>query len=402
LQKVLDMERINRELYTQRIIRLLGKGEVIVLTGHRRAGKSCILECLTTLLSKESNILYLDMENPDNASISDFEDLNKWIKKHQNSKKHNYLLIDEVQEISNFEKTLRYWIKQPNFDIVVTGSNAMMLSSDIASVFAGRYIRIHIHSLSFSEYLLFNKLEVSNDSLLSYLHWGGLPFLSNISSDDTRSKNDYLGSIYDTIFVKDVITRKQIRNVSFVDNLARFVADNSGKLFSSSSIAKFLKSKESSVSSNTINEYMDILCASYMIDRVKRYDIKGKRIFEQQDKYYFEDIGLRNYLCRDKRLTDLEKALENAVYLKLLQDGYEVYVGQLDGKEIDFVARKENEIAYYQVALRITEEETYNREFGNLKKIKDNYPKYIVTMDSLASMMIEDGIKVIQAIDFLR
>ncbi|MBR4970194.1 MAG: AAA family ATPase, partial [Paludibacteraceae bacterium] len=164
------MERINRELYTQRIIRLLGKGEVIVLTGHRRAGKSCILECLTTLLSKESNILYLDMENPDNASISDFEDLNKWIKKHQNSKKHNYLLIDEVQEISNFEKTLRYWIKQPNFDIVVTGSNAMMLSSDIASVFAGRYIRIHIHSLSFSEYLLFNKLEVSNDSLLSYLH----------------------------------------------------------------------------------------------------------------------------------------------------------------------------------------------------------------------------------------
>ena len=226
--------------------------------------------------------------------------------------------------------------------------------------------------------------------------------MSNISSDDTRSKNDYLGSIYDTIFVKDVITRKQIRNVSFVDNLARFVADNSGKLFSSSSISKFLKSKESSVSSNTINEYMDILCASYMIDRVKRYDIKGKRIFEQQDKYYFEDIGLRNYLCRDKRLTDLEKALENAVYLKLLQDGYEVYVGQLDGKEIDFVARKENEIAYYQVALRITEEETYNREFGNLKKIKDNYPKYIVTMDSLASMMIEDGIKVIQAIDFLR
>jgi predicted AAA+ superfamily ATPase len=310
-------------------------------------------------------------------------------------------LIDEIQEIKEFEKTLRYWIKQDNIDIIVTGSNAMMLSSDIASVFAGRYIRVHIHSLSYSEYLQFNSLQSSDDSLLSYLYWGGLPFLSNISADDIRSKTDYLGSIYDTIFVKDIVTRKQIRNVNLVDNLAHFIADNNGKLFSANSIAKYLKGKDNAVSSNTIAEYMDILCATYMIDKVKRYDIKGKKLFEQQDKFYFEDLGLRNYLCRDKRLVDIEKVLENAVYLKLKQEGYEVYVGQLDGKEIDFVARRGDETIYYQVTLRISNEETYEREFGNLKLIKDNYPKYVITMDPLSSMINDGGIKVLQAKDFL-
>ena len=401
MQKVLVMKRIDRIHYTQRIKSLLGKNGVIVLTGHRRAGKSCILECLKDLLEKQGNILYLDMENPDNASITTFEELNTWIKEHISKDKHNYILIDEIQEITDFEKTLRYWIKQDNIDIIVTGSNAMMLSSDIASVFAGRYFRVHVHSLSYSEYLQFNSLQISDDSLLSYLHWGGLPFLSNIPTDDIRSRTDYLGSIYDTIFVKDIVTRKQIRNISLIDNLAHFVADNNGKLFSANSIAKYLKGKDNAVSSNTVAEYMDTLCTTYMIDKVKRYDIKGKKLFEQQDKYYFEDLGLRNYLCRDKRLVDIEKVLENAVYLKLKQEGYDVYVGQLDGKEIDFVARQGNDTIYYQVALRISNEETYEREFGNLKLIKDNYPKYVITMDNMSSMINDGGIKVIHAKDFL-
>ena len=395
------MKRINRIHYTQRISSLLGKGEVVVLTGHRRAGKSCILECLKDLLDEHGHVLYLDMENPDNISIATFEHLNTWIKEHISKDRHNYILIDEIQEITDFEKTLRYWIKQDNIDIVVTGSNAMMLSSDIASVFAGRYFRVHVYSLSYSEYLQFNSLQISDDTLLSYLHWGGLPFLSNISNDDIRSRTDYLGSIYDTIFVKDIVSRKQIRNVSLVDNLAHFVADNNGKLFSANSIAKYLKGKDNAVSSNTVAEYMDTLCATYMIDKVKRYDIKGKRLFEQQDKYYFEDLGLRNYLCRDKRLVDIEKVLENAVYLKLKQEGYDVYVGQLEGKEIDFVARRGEYTIYYQVALNISNEETYEREFGNLKLIRDNYPKYVITMDNISSMINDSGIKVIHAKDFL-
>lgn len=395
------MKRIDRLSYLQRITSLLGKGEVIVLTGHRRAGKSCILESLESLLAENGNVLFLDMENPDNADIQSFEELNVWIKEHRMEGSHNYLLIDEVQEIAQFEKTLRFWIKQPGMDIIVTGSNAMMLSSDIASTFAGRYIRVHIHSLSYPEYLQFNAMQASDSALMSYFFWGGLPFLSNIPLDDSRSRTDYLGSIYDTIFVKDVVSRKQIRNISLIDNLTRFVADNSGKLFSASSIAKYLKGKGDAVSSNTVAEYMDTLCATYLIDRVRRYDIRGKRLFEQQDKFYFEDLGLRNYLCRDKRLVDLEKVLENAVYLKLCQEGYEVYVGQLDNKEIDFVARRGDETVYYQVALQINNEETYEREVGNLKKINDNHPKFVITMDPMASMINDGGIKVLQAADFL-
>ena len=198
--------------------------------------------------------------------------------------------------------------------------------------------------------------------------------------EDERTRTEYLGSIYDTIFVKDIVRRKNVRNVSLLDNLARFVADNSGKVFSANSIAKYLKGSNLAVSANTVSEYMDALCDTYMIDRVKRYNIKGKSVFEQQDKYYFEDLGLRNYLCRDKRSLDMEKVLEGAVYLKLKRSGYDVYVGQLNGKEIDFVARRGDELIYVQVALQVSGEETYEREFGNLKLIKDNYPKYVVTM----------------------
>lgn len=396
------MNRIDRPLYTQRIMSLLGRGEAIVLTGHRRAGKSCVLECMKTLLAGNgNNVLYLDMENPDNAAITSFEHLNTWIKENIVEGRHTYLLIDEVQEIAGFEKTLRYWVKQDNVDIVVTGSNAMMLSSDIANAFAGRYMRVHIHSLCYSEYLMFNGMQSSPKALLSYLQWGGMPFLTNIDTNDVRSRNDYLGSIYDTIFVKDMVSRRSIRNVGMVDNLARFVADNTGKPFSASSIARYLKGKDTAASANTIADYIDGLCDTYMIDRVRRYDIKGKKLFEQQDKYYFEDIGLRNYLCRDKRLVDIEKVLENAVYLKLCQRGCEVYVGQMDGKEIDFVARRGSEVEYYQVALYITNPETYQREFGNLKKINDNYPKYVITMDTMASLINDDGIKVVSAEEFL-
>ena len=396
------MERIERKLYTDRILSLLGKGEVVVLTGHRRAGKSCILECLAANLRRnEGHVLYVDMENPDYADITDFEQLNGWIKKHISKKKRNYLLIDEVQEIAHFEKTLRYWVKQPNVDIVVTGSNAMMLSSDIATVFAGRYVRVHVQSLNYREFLEFNQRPSSPEALAAYLRWGGLPFLCNIPADDVRTRTDYLGSIYDTIFVKDIIIRRQVRNVSFIDNLARFVADNSGKLFSANSIAKYLKNNETSVSSNTVSDYMGALCSTYMIDRVQRYDIRGKRIFEQQEKYYFEDLGIRNYLCRDKRQADLEKILENAVYIKLVNDGYTVYVGQMDGKEIDFVARRGDETAYYQVSLQISSPETYEREFGNLKRIKDNYPKYVVTMDPLSPLLNDNGIRVLNAESFL-
>ena len=395
------MERINRNDYIALICSLLGKGEAVVLTGHRRAGKSCILELLATELLPKGNIIYIDMENPDYADIKTFRELSDMIKRAVVEGRRNYVLIDEVQEVTEFEKALRYWVKQDNVDVVVTGSNAAMLSSDIASSFSGRYHRIHVSSLDYREFLLFYGLEDSDSAFSSYLRWGGLPFLYRIPIEDERTRTEYLGSIYDTIFVKDIVRRKNVRNVSLLDNLTRFVADNSGKIFSANSIAKYLKGRSMAVSANTVSEYMDALCETYMIDRVKRYDIKGKNVFEQQDKYYFEDLGLRNYLCRDKRSLDIEKVLEGAVYLKLKRSGYDVYVGQLNGKEIDFVARRGDELIYVQVALQVSGEETYEREFGNLKLINDNYPKYVVTMDPNVSLIHDSGIVTCSARQFL-
>ena len=395
------MKIIERIDYIQQVENLVGKGEAIVLTGHRRAGKSCVLESLAKRWKEFGNIIFIDMENPDHAEIKTYQELHNYVKSQYEEGKKNYLLIDEVQEISQFEKTLRYWIRQDNMTVVVTGSNAAMLSSEVATAFAGRYFDVHISSLNYAEFLQFYSLQDSDNSLTTYLRWGGLPFLAQIPMADTKVRTDYLGSIYDTIFVKDVITRRKVRNVTLMDNLARFIADNTGKIFSANSIAKYLKGKENSVSANTVAEYMEAWCESYMIDKVKRFDIKGKLVFEQQEKYYFEDIGIRNYLCKDKRNTDIEKTMENVVYLKLKNSGFDVYVGQINGKEIDFVARRGTEIMYIQVSMSLTDEATYQREFGNLKLIRDNYPKYIVTLDPNAALVNDDGIISCTMRDFL-
>ena len=394
------MERIRRNDYIVQVSSLLGKGEAVVLTGHRRAGKSCILELLSDELSADGHVIYIDMEDPANADLVTFHELSEKIKAGV-VEGRNYVLIDEVQEVEEFEKALRYWVKQDGVDVVVTGSNAAMLSSDIASSFAGRYHRVHVSSLDYREFLQFYGLEDSDNAFSQYLRWGGLPFLYRIPLEDERTRTEYLGSIYDTIFVKDIVRRKNVRNVALLDNLARFVADNSGKVFSANSISKYLKGSAMAVSANTVGEYMDALCDTYMIDRVKRYDIKGKSVFEQQDKYYFEDLGLRNYLCRDKRSLDMEKVLEGAVYLKLKRSGYDVYVGQLNGKEVDFVARRGDELIYVQVALQVSGEDTYEREFGNLKLIRDNYPKYVVTMDPNVGLIHDSGIVSCSAREFL-
>jgi predicted AAA+ superfamily ATPase len=395
------MKITERNSYIKQVERLIGKGEAIVLTGHRRAGKSCILASLAERWKNLGNIIFIDMEDPDHADLETYKELHDYVKSHFVEESKNFLLIDEVQEISQFEKALRYWIRQDNMTVVVTGSNAAMLSSEVATAFAGRYFDVHINSLNYEEFLRFYALQDSDDSLTAYLRWGGLPFLAQIPMADTKVRTDYLGSIYDTIFVKDVITRRKVRNVTMMDNLARFVADNTGKIFSANSIAKYLKGKENTVSANTVGEYMEAWCESYMIDKVKRYDIKGKLVFEQQEKYYFEDLGIRNYLCKDKRNIDIEKSLENIVYLKLKNRGFDVYVGQINGKEIDFVARRGTEMLYVQVAMTITNEATYQREFGNLKLIRDNYPKYLVTLDPIAALVNDSGIIACTMRDFL-
>lgn len=395
------MEVICRDEYVAQVGRAIGKGNAIVLAGHRRAGKSSILWQLTTLYAQSGNVIFIDMEDPDFSYIKNALDLNEYIKDKKSDTVHNYLMIDEVQEIAEFEKTLRYWVKQENFDIIVTGSNAFLLSSEIATLFAGRHTTIKVYGLNYQEFLQFYKLQDSDESLVEYMKWGGLPFLYQIPLDNVRSRTDYMGDIFNTIFVKDIVTRHKIRNINLLGNLAGFVAENCGKLFSPNSIAKYLKNGELAVTSGTIAEYMGYLCDTYLVDKLERYDIKGKRVFEQQEKYYFEDLGIRNYLCRGKNNNDVEKIMENLVYLRLRQLGYDVYAGQLNGKEIDFVTKRGDEIQYFQVTKTISSDETYNREYGNLKLIRDNYPKYVITMDPASQLINEDGIKTILLRHFL-
>ncbi|MDY6347994.1 MAG: ATP-binding protein [Bacteroidales bacterium] len=396
------MKIIERASYIEQVEKLLGKGEVVVLTGHRRAGKSCILEKLAEKLASKGHVIYLDMEDPDNAFVGNYVALNEYIKTNMVPARQNFLLIDEVQEIDGFEKTLRFWAKQDHLEIIATGSNAYMLSGELATIFAGRHSQKHVYSLDFEEYMHFYGMEDCDETLVSYLRWGGLPFLHQIPLDDERSRTDYLGGIYNTIFIKDIVQRRQVRNITLLDNLARFLADNCGKVFSANSISKYLKNSNVNSTANTISEYVGYLCDAYLIDRVTRYDINGKRAFEQQEKFYFEDIGIRNYLCNNRRQFDIEKVMENTVYLRLKQLGYDVYVGQWNGKEIDFVAKLGDDIRYIQVTKTITSEETYVREYGNLKLIKDNYPKYVVTMDPIANIVNDDGIITCTLRDFLK
>lgn len=395
------MKRYSRNRYEDLVTNRLGRGEVVVLAGHRRAGKSMILENLADLLEEKGRVSFLDMEDPDNVGVVSYVELNAWIKSHIADGVHNYILIDEVQEIAEFERALRYWIKQESVDVVVTGSNAYLLSSEISTIFAGRSSTVHIYSLSYDEFLLFYGLPDSDKALAHYLRWGGLPFLHRVPMEDARGRTDYLESIYNTVFVKDIVTKKRIRNTVLLDNLARYLADNCGKPFSANSIAKYMKNSDNSASSNTIAEYIGFLCDAYILDKVRRYDIKGKRVFEQQEKYYFLDIGIRNCLCADKRNLDIEKVMENVVYLKLCQLGYDVFVGALNGKEIDFVAKMGDDIRYVQVSRSILSDETYRREYGNLKLINDNYPKYVVTMDPMASLVADEGVITLSLRSFL-
>jgi predicted AAA+ superfamily ATPase len=279
-----------------------------------------------------------------------------------------------------------------------TGSNANLLSGDIAGHLSGRSIEIKVYSLAYQEYLLFHKLEDNEQSLEKYLKYGGLPYLKHLPFDD-EVIFEYLKNIYSTIVFRDVINRYAVRNTVFLEQLVFFLASNIGSIFSAKKISDFLKSQKINIASNQVQVYIQHLSNAFLIHQVKRYDIVGKRIFEIGEKYYFENLGIRNALW-GYRLEDRAKLLENAVCNHLLVLGYRVEVGALNELEIDFVAEKNGEKLYIQVALSLMEEKTLEREFGNLKKIKDNYPKMVVTMDVFSGNTVE-GIKIVDLRTFL-
>ena len=389
-----DMKAIARQKYLEKIEKYLGKDTIIILTGQRRVGKSYLLRLFKDKVAAEpgNNIIYIDKEQKEFDDIRTYKDLNNYIDNKRETSKINYVLIDEIQNIDEFEKSIRSYYEKPDIEIVVTGSNSKMLSSDLSTLIGGRYKEIHIQALSYEEFMMFHQLPDSDDTLAKYIQFGGLPGLRKIGLDAADAR-EYQQDVYHTVLLKDVIMRNNIRNVAFLENLVRFLADNTGKIISANSISKYMRSQGESITSTAIINYMKFLCDAYMIHKVNRYDIHGKRLFESNDKFYFEDNGIRNTLADGSREGDIEKVIENIVYNHLIRMGYDVTVGQLQAGEIDFVCRKpEGQRIYVQASYMIVDDTTREREFGNLRTIKDNYPKYVISMTPLVTRADDNGI----------
>ena len=398
------MATIRRQSYIDKIEKYLGKETIIMLVGQRRVGKSCILKMIRDekMADSDNNVIYIDKEKWQYDAIQTYRDLNEYIEKHWANDKYNYILIDEVQDIEEFERSVRSFRTEPNTDIIITGSNASMLSNELSTLIGGRYKEIYIQSLSYNEFLEFHNLSDNDESLSLYIQYGGMPGLAKIGLEEDDAR-EYQIDIYHTVLLKDVIMRNQIRNVPFLENLVRFLADNIGKLISANSIAKYMKSQGESITSSVVINYISFLCEAYILHKVNRYDIHGKRVFENNDKFYFEDNGVRNAIAGGTREGDIEKVIENIIYEHLIRLGYQVYVGQLQAGEIDFVCTKpEGQRIYVQASFIIAEQAPREREFGNLRSIKDNYPKYVISMTPLLTKNDDDGITHIHLRKFLR
>ena len=392
---------IDREKYLLQIKPFIDKKIIKVLSGQRRVGKSYLLFQIMKYIKSENpsaNIIYINKEDLKFDNLKTATDLNEYVINELITNKKNYVFIDEIQDILDFEKALRSLVLKENLDIYCTGSNAKMLSSELSTFLSGRYIEIKVYSLSYTEFLTFHKLKDSDNSLEKYLKYGGLPYLIHLEQKE-EIIFEYLKNIYTTIVYRDVVSRYNVRNTRLLEQLIKFLADNTGSLFSAKRISDFLKSQNVKISPNQIQTYIEYLTNSFLIFRVERYDIIGKRLFEIGEKYYFENLGIRNSIW-GYRPEDIGKILENAVYNQLLFKGYKVKVGSLHSNEIDFIAEKNNEKLYIQVALSLNNENTIKREFENLLKINDNYRKIVITRDAFIGNSY-NGIEHLQIRKFL-
>jgi predicted AAA+ superfamily ATPase len=394
------MEKIYiREKYLQKIKPYIGKKVIKVLTGQRRVGKTTLLKQIIDVIkneNNEANAIYMNKEQNEFKHIKTADDLFQYIKSQLSKNKKNYVFVDEIQEINEFEIALRQ-ILVKGIDIYCTGSNEKMLSGDLATHLSGRYIEFHINSLSYNEFLQFHKLKNNNESLNKYIRYGGLPYLIHLPLDD-EIVYGYLKSIYSTIILKDIVARYNIRDIDFLERLVEYLSDNLGNYVSSKRISDFLKTQRVSLSVNTVMNYLRYLTNSYFINKVQRLDIIGKKRFEINDKYYFSDLGLKNSVIPYAE-SQIGKIFENLVYNHLIYNDYNVYIGKHKDREIDFMAYKGNDIKYIQVAYLIPDEKVKEREFGNLLKINDNYEKIVVSADEFIGD--NKGIKHMNIRDFL-
>ncbi len=388
------MEILTRQHYADIVDSWIGKGNIIALVGSRRVGKSYILKDFIQRHSQDenSNIIYVDKEKKNFKTIKTKDDLDTWIEQRFVPGKHNYILIDEVQEIESFEDSVCSWYSEDDTDVLITGSNSDLLSGELATRLSGRHVEIRVHPLTYMEFLQFHSLQDSDESLMTYMNYGGLPGLRTVGLDNEEQVWAYLASVFNTIMLKDIIERYDIRNIPFLNNLIAFYADTTGKLTSANSISKYMKSQNENVSSNLILLYRSFYSEAFLIDVVSRYDIHGKKIFESNEKIYWDDLGLRNLKSSGSMDSYIEKAIENAVYKQLSFLGYDIKVGVLNAGEVDFVCTKAGQTIYVQASYIIAEDTTREREFGPLEKIRDNYPKYVISATPYLTKRNENGI----------
>lgn len=396
------MEIICRERYLKKVESWIGKENVIVLTGQRRVGKSFVLKDFVRQHEGEANIIYVDKEKRPFRFLENGDQLGDYIEERMDTEKHNIILVDEIQDIDGWEKPIRSYRTEENTYIIITGSNSKMLSSELSTMLGGRYEEIRVLPLSYGEFMKFHRQEDSDETLRKYLSYGGLPGLRVIGLEDEEMVWEYLRSVFNTVMLKDVIERHKIRNIPFLNNLIAFLADTIGKESSATGISKKMKSEGLDVSSNVVLDYTSYFTEAYLVDAVKRYDIHGKKIFETNQKVYFGDLGLRNLIAGGDREGDIEKVIENVVYQHLIRMGYEVKVGELRVGEIDFVCTKPNDTRYVQVAYLIENDETRQREFGRLRNIRNDYPKYVISMTPMVTRRDYEGITHLGLREFLK
>lgn len=400
---------IARKLYTQQLLDFIDKPLIKVITGMRRSGKSALLELLRGDLLRrgihKDNIIYINFESLQFAELREYLALYHHVMalaKEQSGRV--YLLLDEIQNVSGWEQAVNSFRVDLDCDIYLTGSNAKLLASELATLLAGRYVEIRLLPLSFAEYLEFAKSNVAEATLpvqkqfQNYLRYGGLPGIHQMKWED-NTVTQYLTDIYNSVILKDVISRNSIRDTALLESIVHYIMDNIGNTFSAKTISDFMKSQGRSLSTETVYTYLRALEGAFIVHKVMRYNIKGKRLLETQEKYYLDDLGLRHAIMGYKA-NDIGGILENVVYLELLRRGYKVSIGKLDSREVDFIGEKQGEKLYVQVCYLLASPETVEREFGVLESINDNYPKLVLSMDEFE--MGRNGIRHMNVREFCK
>ena len=397
---------IERGLYLNRLKQLKDQNIIKVITGIRRCGKSTLLEAFMNELLKDGvtseNIVFLNFEERENLHLTNWTALYDEIIAKVNPTDTYYIFLDEVQLINDFERLVNSLFTKKNIDLYVTGSNAFLLSSELATLLTGRYIAINLQPYSFKEYASAYPEEKNTDRLFrKYINESCFPEAVTLSQKSENLVNEYLQSIYDTVIIKDISQRHSLRNVDNLHRIVSFLFDSIGSYVSPTNIAAQLnQNSQKKISHNTIIKYLDFLTQSYILYAAPRYDIKGKELLSTNGKYYVVDLGLKNITATNKYEADLGRKLENIVYFELFRRGGRVYVGKHNDREIDFVVQKaNNEREYYQVAYSVNDEKTFNREISAFDRIKDNYPKFLLTLDFDNTSI--NGIQKINVIDWL-